>query len=63
VKRPPRWGLRTLGCLLLAFVAGFTADAQGYQTVGTLGCFVLGLLGATWCSIQGLRGSSSFWRR
>lgn len=56
--KPPKrkhWGWRTLGFLLLGFVALFTAQAQGYQTVGTMGCIALSLLGAGYCSHKGYR--------
>ncbi|MFI7586536.1 hypothetical protein ACIB24_05620 [Spongisporangium articulatum] len=55
VAKRPRWGLRTLGLLLLAGVAVSTALAMGGHTVGTLGCTVLGLGGAFYCSVQGIR--------
>ena len=56
-RRPPRWGLRTLGFLLLGFVAVFTAQAIGHHTVGTLGSSVIALGGAAYCSVMGVRGS------
>jgi uncharacterized membrane protein YeaQ/YmgE (transglycosylase-associated protein family) len=65
-RRAPRWGLRTLGCLVLTFVAMLTAQVMGHHTLGTLGCIVLGLLGAVVCSVQGvrsLRTAEWLWRR
>jgi hypothetical protein len=56
-RKPPRWGLRTLGFLVLGFVAVFTAQAMGHHTVGTLGSSVIALAGAAYCSVQGVRGS------
>ena len=53
--RRPRWGLRTLGFLALAFTAIVTSAALGFHTAGTLGSLLLGLTGAAYCSIQGLR--------
>ena len=53
-RRRPRWGLRTLGLLILATVAVITAQALGHHTVGTLGCLVLGLGGAAYCSVRGI---------
>jgi hypothetical protein len=50
-----RWGLRTLGCVVLVMVAVTVANAQGHHTPGTLGCVVLGLAGAIICSVQGIR--------
>ena len=54
-KRPPRWGLRTLGFLALAIVAVITASELGHWTPGTLGCTVIGIGGAIYCSIKGIR--------
>jgi hypothetical protein len=54
-KRRPRWGLRTLGFLGLAFLALATAVSQGYHTVGTLGSLLFGLIGAGYCSVKGVR--------
>jgi hypothetical protein len=54
-KRGPRWGVRTMLFLILAFVAIFTAQAMDRNTVGTFGSLVLGLGGAAYCSIRGVR--------
>jgi peptidoglycan/LPS O-acetylase OafA/YrhL len=54
-KRRPRWGLRTLGFLGLAFVAIVTSASLGHHTVGTLGSLLFGLIGAGYCSIKGVR--------
>jgi hypothetical protein len=56
-KRGPRWGVRTLLFLVLAFVAIFTAQAMDRNTVGTLGSLVLGLGGAAYCSVRGIRAA------
>lgn len=53
----PRWGLRTLGFLVLAFVAVFTAQGMGAHTVGTLGSLLFGLIGAAYCSVRGLKAA------
>ena len=53
--RRKRWGLRTLGFLTLGLVALFTAMAMGHQTPGTLGCIVIALGGAGYCSIRGVQ--------
>ncbi len=55
--RAPRYGLRTLGFLALAFVAIVTAMAMGHHTVGTLGSSVFGLVGAGISSVRGLRAA------
>lgn len=55
--RRPRWGLRTLGFLALAFVAIVTSAALGAHTPGTLGSLLLGLTGAAYCSIRGARAA------
>jgi peptidoglycan/LPS O-acetylase OafA/YrhL len=60
-RRAPRWGLRTLGFLLLSAVAVLTAGLQGQHTAGTLGCLLLGLGGAAVCSARGLRGWQTTW--
>jgi len=54
-KRRPRWGLRTLGFLGLAFVAVATSASLGHHTFGTLGSLLFGLIGAGYCSVKGLR--------
>jgi peptidoglycan/LPS O-acetylase OafA/YrhL len=54
-KRSPRWGLRTLGFLGLAFLAIVTSASLGHHTVGTLGSLLFGLIGAAYCSVKGLR--------
>ena len=56
-RRPPRWGIKTLGFLVLGFVSMFTAQAMGHQTVGTMGSLIFGLGGAAYCSIQGIRSA------
>jgi hypothetical protein len=54
-KRGPRWGVRTMLFLVLAFVAIYTAKAMNGHTVGTMGSLVLGLGGAAYCSVRGVR--------
>jgi hypothetical protein len=59
-QRRPRWGLRALGFLTLALVAVLSWDAlraNGLALIGFLGVMV-GLVGATVCSVRGLRQSS-----
>ena len=56
-ERRPRWGLRTLGFLGLAFIAVVTSAALGHHTVGTLGSLLFGLIGAAYCSVRGVRGA------
>ena len=46
-----------MGFLILGFVAVFTAQAIGHHTVGTLGSLMTALVGATYCSVQGVRGA------
>jgi len=53
-KRQPRWGWRLLGFLTLAALALITSMAQGYHTIGTLTCTIVGLLGAVWSTIRGM---------
>ena len=53
--KTPRWGMRTLGFLLLALTALVTSAALGSHTAGTLGSLLVGLAGAAYCSFQGLR--------
>ena len=54
-KRRPRWGLRTLGFLGLAFLAIVVSASLGHHTPGTLGSLLFGLIGAAYCSVKGLR--------
>ena len=54
-ERRPRWGLRTLGFLGLAFLAIVTSASLGRHTAGTLGSLLFGLIGAAYCSVKGLR--------
>jgi hypothetical protein len=54
-KRRPRWGLRTLGFLMLAFLAIVVSASLGHHTVGTLGSLAFGLIGAAYCSVKGFR--------
>ena len=54
-RRPPRWGLRTLGFLILVMIAMITAQTIGGYTVGTLGSLIFGLVGAGYCSVRGIR--------
>jgi len=49
--------LRTLGFLILGFVAVLTAQAMGHHTVGTLGSLIVALVGAAYCSVKGARGA------
>jgi hypothetical protein len=56
-KRPPRWGLRTLAFLTLTMVALVTAAGLGGNTRGTLGCTVLGIGGALYCTVRGVRST------
>ena len=54
-RRKPRWGLRTLGFLLLGIVAVLTSSGMGHYTVGTLACTMISLGGAAVCSVRGWR--------
>jgi peptidoglycan/LPS O-acetylase OafA/YrhL len=56
-KRPPRWGLRTLGFLGLALIAIITSASLGGHTFGTFGSLLFGLIGAGYCSVKGLRAA------
>ena len=54
-RRRPRWGLRTLGFLGLAFLSLVVSLTQGYHTFGTFGSLLFGLIGAGYCSVKGMR--------
>ena len=56
-KRPPRWGLRTLGFLGLALLAIITSASLGGHTFGTAGSLAFGLIGAGYCSVKGFRAA------
>lgn len=63
-KRRIRWGLLLLGFLLLGTVALFTAQAQGYHTLGTIGCTVIAFVGAAFCSFKGWRAMENLeWKK
>jgi membrane-bound ClpP family serine protease len=49
-----RWGVRTLGFLALALVCILTSMITGSYTLLTLAGVVVGLIGATVCSVRGL---------
>ena len=51
--RRKRWGLRTLGFLVLAITAVVTSQVQGFYSPGTLICTALGIGGAAYCSVRG----------
>jgi hypothetical protein len=55
-----RWGLYTLACLVIAFLAVTVSIAQKHHTFGTLVCMVGGLAGAAYCTWQGLKKASRF---
>jgi hypothetical protein len=54
-RRRPRWGWRTLGFLVLGMVALTVGGIQGHNTFGTIGCTVVGLVGAAYCSYRGVQ--------
>lgn len=53
-----RWGLRTLGFLALVLLAVVVSNVQQHYTAITLILVVVGLCGAAYCSIRGLRQMS-----
>ena len=59
LARRPRWGLRTMGFLILVMVALITATTQGHHTVGTAGSTFFGIIGAGYCSIRGVRDAQA----
>ena len=54
MARPKRWGVRTLIFLAVALVSVLASMVQGAYTVLTLAGLVIGLVGATICSVRGL---------
>lgn len=50
-----RWGLRTLGFLVLGMIALAVAALQGFHTLGTASCAAIGIIGATYTSVRGFR--------
>ncbi len=63
-RKNPRWGLRTVGFLLLGMVAIFTANGLGGHSIGTAACTVIAIIGATYCSIRGWRAMERLeWRK
>lgn len=55
-----RWGLWTLAFLTLAFVMIVLSSTAGHYTVITLLGLLVGLAGAAWCSVKGLRKAKDF---
>jgi hypothetical protein len=53
-RRPTRWGVRTLAFLTLALLAIGLSTAQGHYTILTLTGLLVGLTGATVCTVRGL---------
>ena len=67
-RRPPRWGLRTLGWLTLAAVSVLASNVFYAREVAdfvlaTLAGTLVGLVGATYCSYRGLRDWAEAGRR
>lgn len=58
--KAPRWGVYTLGFLTLAFVMVVLSSTAGHYTVLTLLGLVVGLVGAGWCTVKGLKGLRGF---
>jgi nitrate/nitrite transporter NarK len=50
------WGIYTLGFLTLAFVMMVVSSSQGTYTVLTFIGLILGLVGAAFCTVKGLKG-------
>lgn len=57
--RPPRWGVRTLGFLTLAFACILVSNAMDRYTAVTLVGLLAGLIGALYCSVRGLAAAFS----
>jgi nitrate/nitrite transporter NarK len=55
-----RWGLYTLGFLALAFVMVAVSGSQGHYTPLTLIGLFVGLGGAGYCTVKGLRKAKLF---
>ncbi|MDQ1586134.1 MAG: hypothetical protein QOH80_1499 [Actinomycetota bacterium] len=58
-KRRP-WGVYTLGFLVLAFGMVVVSSTQKHYTVLTLIGLVVGLIGAAYCTVKGLRKARDF---
>jgi hypothetical protein len=54
MRKHKRWGLRTLIFLAIALVSVLVSTLQGAYTLLTLGGLLIGLIGATICSVRGL---------
>jgi hypothetical protein len=59
-KRKQRWGIYTLGFLVLAFMMVVISTTQGHYTLLTLFGLVVGFVGAGWCTVKGLRVARDF---
>jgi hypothetical protein len=46
--------LRALGFVGLAMLALVTSSLQGFHTLGTFSCTIIGLVGGAYCSVRGV---------
>jgi hypothetical protein len=53
-RRPIRWGVRTLAYLGLVLLSIGISTLQGHYTLLTLAGLLIGLVGATICSVRGI---------
>jgi nitrate/nitrite transporter NarK len=54
------WGIYTLGFLTLAFVMMVVSSSRGTYTVLTFIGLVVGLVGAAFCTVKGLKSLRGF---
>lgn len=59
-RKGPPWGVLTLAFLTLAFVMVVLSSTAGRYTGTTLLGLIVGLLGATWCTVKGLRKARDY---
>ncbi len=53
--RTARWGIYTLAFLVLMFAMVVVSTTQGHYTLLTFLGLVVGLVGASWCTVMGLK--------
>ena len=59
-QKPRPWGIYTLAFLILAFAMVVVSTTQKHYTLLTLIGLVVGLVGAAWCTVKGLRRVRDF---
>ncbi len=59
-KRAQPWGVYTLGFLVLTFSMVVVSTTQGHYSALTLLGLLVGLVGAAWCTVKGIRKAREY---